>query len=317
MFHQPVLQKEVIRLLNIGPNNHVIDATIGGGGHALAILEKTLPGGMLIGCDLDAAAITEAASKLKKYKSRIRLFNTSYTEISKIYHEQFNDYPISAFLLDLGLSSFELKDRTRGFSFLEPDAPLDMRFSGQGAKASEILNTFSKNELTKILSEYGQEIYTRQIVTEILHHRQKQKFSLVGDLTAVVLRVYKNKLHSHNKKPWTGGTHPATKTFQALRVAVNREIENLVEVLPAAIEILKPGGRLGVISFHSIEDKKVKEFISRESRDCLCPPALPVCRCQHRAVIKKITTKAVKPSRAELLENPRSRSAQLRVVEKL
>lgn len=317
MFHTPVLIQETIEWLNLNPNDNVIDATLGGGGHAEAMLKATSPNGQVIGFDLDPAAVRETEKRLKGFGQRIHLFQKSYTNIKKIYDEQFPDIPIDAILLDLGLSSFQLKDRTRGFSFLDSSAPLDMRFSGEGKTAADVLNTFSKKDLTHILSEYGQEPYTRQIVTDIYRQRQKQKFSTVGDLTAAVLRVYKNKLHSNNKEPWVGGTHPATRTFQALRMAVNDELANIQTVLRQAVDVMVSGGRLAVISFHSLEDKVVKEFISRESRDCVCPPELPVCRCQHKKKIKRITKKAIKASADELKKNSRARSAHLRVVQKI
>ncbi len=317
MFHTPVLLKETIEWLNLKPNDNVIDATLGGGGHAEAILKEISPNGQLIGFDLDPAAVQETEKRLKRLGKRIHLFQKSYTNVKKIYDEQFPDIPINAILLDLGLSSFQLKDRTRGFSFLDSNAPLDMRFSGEGKTAADILNTFSKKDLTHILSEYGQEPYTRQIVTDIYRQRQKQKFSTVGDLAAAVLRVYKSKLHSNNKKPWVGGTHPATRTFQALRMAVNDELSNIQVVLQQAVDVMVSGGRLVVISFHSLEDKVVKEFIAQESRNCICPPELPVCRCQHKKRIKRMTKKAITASEDELKINSRARSAHLRVVEKI
>ncbi|MDD5342099.1 MAG: 16S rRNA (cytosine(1402)-N(4))-methyltransferase RsmH [Patescibacteria group bacterium] len=316
-FHTPVLLKETISWLDLKPNFNVIDGTIGGGGHAEAILEKTAPQGQLIGCDLDPKAIAAAKKRLARFGRRVHLFQTNFVNLPRIHHEQFRNLPISAFLLDLGVSSFELGDETRGFSFLKPEAPLDMRMSGEGLTAADILNTYPENELTKILSEYGQENHTRQIAKEILLFRQKQKFSKVGDLTAAILRVYINKLHSHKPKPWVGGTHPATKTFQALRLAVNRELSNLPKGLEGALSILKTGGRLAVISFHSLEDKIVKDFFQRESRKCICPPEIPVCQCHHRASLKRLTKKGVTAGAVERRENPRSRSAHLRVAEKI
>lgn len=317
MFHIPVLLKETIHWLDLRPNDNVIDATVGGGGHAEAILERTAPKGQLIGFDLDPAAIRESGQRLKKYGKRVHLFQKNYTNIKKTCDEQFPNHAINAVLLDLGLSSFQLKDRTRGFSFLKPESPLDMRFSGMGKTAADILNTYSKKDLINILSEYGQEPYIRQIVTEIYHHRQKQKFSTVDDLAAAVLRVYKYKLHSHKKEPWVGGTHPATRTFQALRIAVNDELNNLQKTFDQILDTVEFGGRIAIISFHSLEDKLVKKFISQASRDCICPPEVPICRCQHVKKLKRLTKKAVTASKDELAENPRARSAHLRVAQKI
>ncbi|MBU0706869.1 16S rRNA (cytosine(1402)-N(4))-methyltransferase RsmH [Patescibacteria group bacterium] len=317
MYHTPVLLKEVISLIKLHPGDNVIDATLGGGGHAQAMLEQISPDGKLIGFDLDPAAIKHCKKHLVQFKSRIHLFQKNYIEIKKVYNEQFSDHTIRAILLDLGLSSYELKDESRGFSFLNESAPLDMRMSGKGKTAAELLNTLSKKDLIQILSEYGQEPYTSQIAEEVNRLRQKQKFYKVGDLAAAVLRVYKNKLHSNKSKPWIGGTHPATRTFQALRIAVNDELKNLSTVLKRALNVLAPGGRMAVISFHSLEDRVVKRYFMEESRNCICPPEVPVCRCGHKAKVKRITKKAIVADQDEIKVNNRSRSARLRVIEKI
>lgn len=335
MFHNPVLLAETVVALSLRPGANVIDATVGGGGHAEAILRATAPDGKLIGLDLDPAAIVEARKRLKPFQKRAYLFQNNFTECQRLRDEQFPNLPIHAILLDLGVSSFELADHTRGFSFLTPDAPLDMRyghpinhstsarggsgtrFSAEGQTAADLLNTASREELYQILSEYGQEITTIKLVDALLQQRQKQKFSVVGDLLAAVLRVYIKKLHSHTHQPWLGQRHPATKVFQALRIAVNDELNNLKRVLPRALGLLETAGRLAVISFHSLEDQIVKYFLRRESRDCLCPPETPVCCCGHKAQLRLITKKAIRPSHDELKANPRSRSAHLRVAEKI
>ncbi|MFA5106946.1 MAG: 16S rRNA (cytosine(1402)-N(4))-methyltransferase RsmH [Patescibacteria group bacterium] len=328
MFHKSVLTREAVEQLNLRPDDNVIDGTVGGGGHAEAILDLTAPKGQLIGCDLDPAAVAETKQRLERYGDRVHLFQENFRNIHSIYVEQFPHLPIRGFLLDLGLSSFELSDRTRGFSFLTPDAPLDMRFgqpndrsgrrrSRKERTAADILNTATRDELYNILSEYGQETNSNHLADEIVRQRQKQKFETVGDLAAAVLRVYTYKLHSHTKQPRVGKRHPATKVFQALRIAVNDELASLAAVMPSALTILQPGSRLAIITFHSLEDRLVKEYFRRESRDCICPPETPICVCGHRAQIRLVTKKPITPTPAEIRENPRSRSAQLRVVEKI
>ncbi|MDP3964119.1 MAG: 16S rRNA (cytosine(1402)-N(4))-methyltransferase RsmH [bacterium] len=314
--HIPVLLEETIDALNVQPGDNAIDGTIGGGGHSAEILKHSSPSGQLIGLDSDTTAIRHATERLQPFAGRVHIIQANYSKLKQIRDEQFPNLPIRSVLLDLGLSSLELEDRDRGFSFLNDTAPLDMRFSKEGRTAADILNTAPKNFLKNILSEYGQENYTRQIADEILRVRQKQKFSTVGDLVAAVLRVYRETLHSKSDIPWIGGRHPATKTFQALRMAVNDELSHLENGLEQAIDVLESGGRLAIISFHSGEDRIVKEFFRKESRDCLCPPEVPVCRCGHHARLKIITRKVVQPGRNEIKHNPRARSAKLRVAEK-
>ena len=201
--------------------------------------------------------------------------------------------------------------------FGQPNGQSGRRGGRKERTAADILNTASRDELYNILSEYGQETNSNHLADEIVRQRQKQKFKTVGDLAAAVLRVYTYKLHSHTKQPRVGKRHPATKVFQALRIAVNDELASLAAVMPSALTILQSGGRLAIITFHSLEDRLVKEYFRRESRNCICPPETPICVCGHRAQIRLVTKKPIKPSPSEIDENPRSRSAQLRVVEKI
>lgn len=314
--HVPVLLNEVIEYLRPQTNDNFIDCTIGGGGHAQALLEKTGPQGKLLAIDLDEKAIILARSNLQEYKGRIIFVQDNFSKIKQIYSEQFSLHKINGILLDLGVSSFELEDQDRGFSF-QIDGPLDMRFDKrQSLTAAEIVNTWPFDKLKKVFQEYGQERLAPEITKAICNLRQRQKITKTKQLVEAILLAFRNKLKSRKEVPWIGGIHPATRTYQALRIAVNDELNNLEKALPQCLEILEKGGRLAVISFHSLEDKIVKSFFKQESKDCLCPPEAPVCRCGHKAVLKILTKKPVTPSEKERDINPRSRSAKLRVAER-
>ena len=315
--HIPVLLKEVVEYLQPAAGQHFIDGTLGGGGHAKSILEATSPNGNLLAIDLDATALTLAKKNLEAFAGRVTFVQDSFAKLKQIYNEQFSLHKVNGILLDLGLSSIELADTDRGFSF-QIEAPLDMRFDRrQSLTAAEIVNTWPSNTLTKIFQEYGQERLASEVTKQIITQRQKQKIKNTTELVAAILLVYRKKLGSKKEVPWIGGAHPATKVFQALRIAVNDELEQLRQALPQAIEIMQPGGRLAVISFHSLEDRIVKQYLKKESQDCICPPELPVCQCGHKAVIKIITKKPIVPSSQEIEINPRSRSAKLRIAQKL
>ncbi len=307
--HIPVLLEEVLKYLDPQPNQNFIDLTLGGGGHAKAILEETDPNGKLLGVDWDQLALSKARENLKRFsKKRYQIVSDNFVNLKKVVNASPFIHPISGILLDLGLSSYAIEDKSRGFSFLG-DGPLDMRFGGEGKTAADLLNQLSEKNLRDILWEYGDEKYASEITKQILASRQKQKFENCQHLTSVVLQVYRNK-----PKP---KIHPATKTFQALRIAVNQELANLKKVLPQAIDLLSEGGKLAVISFHSKEDKIVKNFFRDEARDCLCPPSFPACRCGHQKQIKILTKKPITPKEKEIKNNRKSRSAKLRVAEKI
>jgi len=314
--HIPVLLKEAIDILNLKPNENVIDCTVGGGGHAEGLLERISPNGKLIGLDLNRDSIEYTKKRLVKFQKRIYLINDNFKNLTKIKSEQFPDLPINALLFDLGLSSLLLNNSKAGFSF-DIEAPLDMRFSGEGETAADILNNYPFEKLNWILKEYGQEKFHSAIASQIIYWRQKQKFINTRELVLAVLQVYKDKLKSKKEVPYTGHLHPATKTFQALRMAVNDELNNLKKSLPQAIEVLEKGGRVAVISFHSLEDRIVKQFFRTESKDCLCGPEVPECQCHHKAILKIITKKPIKPVQEEITKNLSSRSAKLRVAEKI
>lgn len=302
--HRPVLYHEIIHALRPQRDGFYVDGTIGAAGHAIGILQSSEPNGRLLGFDVDPQALSIARRRLEKYESRIVLILASYTTL----REQLDKVgwkSVDGILLDLGVSSMQLDTANRGFSF-RTDAPLDMRFDpGSPVSAADLVNNLPEKELADLLYQYGEERRSRQVAKTIVQSRPL--YSTV-QLAEVVARVT-----SGGRK----GLHPATRTFQALRIAVNNELKAIEEVLPQAVNALAQGGRLAVISFHSLEDRIIKGFYRRESRDCICPPSQPVCTCGHRAELREITRRPIQPQESEMAENPRSRSARLRVAEKL
>lgn len=316
--HASVLVDELIDLLKPRNNQHYLDLTLGGGGHSQAILEKTGPKGKVVAFELDQRAISAAREKLKKYSDRLVIINSSYVNLqSELEKQQINN--ISGIVADLGLSSDQLDKAERGFSFKDHGS-LDMRFDpdGQTLTASDIVLDWTEDQILKIFQEYGEVKQAKRLAKGLVSWRknldkQKQKPIKTSMLVAAILRILNIK--EENLKRFR--IHPATQVFQALRIAVNDELNNLKKVLPQAYNILSPGGRLAVISFHSLEDRIVKQYFKRMSQGCICPPEIPVCRCDHQAKIKLITKKAVRPTEDEIKKNPRSRSAILRVIEKI
>ena len=301
--HVAVLYDEIIAWLQPRSGGRYVDCTLGGAGHARGILETSSPGGRLLGLDADQAAVTRAQEALQGYGERAVLAQSSFVHLKRLAH-QHGFAPASGILFDLGLSSFQLADPGRGFSFQE-DGPLDMRFdAGDGVTAYELVNELPEDELADLFWKYGEERWSRRIARAIVARRPVRS---TAELAQLVARAVGRRER----------IHPATRVFQALRIAVNRELEALELALPQALEVLEPGGRLLVISFHSGEDRVVKHFLAREARDCVCPPEVPVCVCDHRATVAILTRKPVTPSAAEIERNPRSRSARLRVAEKL
>lgn len=302
--HRPVLYHEIIHALCPQRDRSYVDATVGAGGHALGILQASEPNGRLLGFDVDPKALSIARERLFNYRSRVVLILASYTTLL----EQLNKLgwnSVDGILLDLGVSSMQLDTAERGFSF-RMDGPLDMRFDPNNpVSAAELVNHLPEKELADILYRYGEEKRSRQVAKAIVQSRPLYR---TGQLAEIVAQVT-----SGRRK----GFHPATRTFQALRIAVNNELRSIEEVLPQAINALVPGGRLAVISFHSLEDRIVKNYFRRESRDCICLPNQPICTCGHLAVMREITRRPIKPQKSEMAENPRSRSARLRVAEKL
>jgi 16S rRNA (cytosine1402-N4)-methyltransferase len=302
--HRPVLYHEIIHALRPRQGGTYVDATLGAGGHAWGILEASSPNGRLLGLDVDPLALALAAEKLAPFGERAILLRASYTTL-RSQLQSIGWEAVDGILLDLGVSSMQLDTRERGFSFLY-DAPLDMRFDSDGdITAASLVNELPEAELATLIWEYGEERRARQVAHAIV---QARPLRTTVELAAVISKV------TGSGRP---GMHPATRTFQALRIAVNRELESVEKVLPQCVEVLAPGGRLAVISFHSLEDRLVKQYFRRESQDCICPPRQPVCTCGHKASLTLVNRRAVMPEEAEVAENPRARSSRLRVIEKL
>jgi len=310
--HLPVLVDEVLTSLAVGPGSSVADCTVGGGGHAERLLEATSPDGRLLGLDADRAAISEATRVLDRFGDRVVLRHANFEAI----YDAANDtgfIPLQGVLFDLGLSSYQLSDASRGFSFAA-DAPPDMRFDEtSGVSALELIDRSSERELAGILATFGEERRAGRIAKAILAARSEGRLVTASDLAAVVAAAAPSRPGGAD----AGRIHPATRTFQALRVAVNREVEVLSAGLAGALAALGPTGRMAVISYHSLEDRIVKRFIARESRDCIEDPKPPVCMCGHRAQLRPITKGVITPGTDEVRRNRRARSAKLRVAEKL
>ncbi|MGB8253561.1 MAG: 16S rRNA (cytosine(1402)-N(4))-methyltransferase RsmH [Anaerolineaceae bacterium] len=302
--HLPVLYQEILTALQPHSPGRYVDCTLGAGGHAQGILKDSAPDGELLGFDLDPEAIEIAGRRLAVFRHRVTIVRANYTSLKSELH-RLGWKQVQGVVFDLGVSSMQFDRPERGFSFRE-DAPLDMRFDiANGRSAAYLVNTLGEKELADILWRHGEERLSRRIARAILRNRP---ITTTRELAELVRREHGGKVSR---------IHPATRTFQALRIAVNRELDALEDVLPQAIEVLAPHGRLAVIAFHSLEDRIVKQFFQRESRDCICPPEQPACTCKHRASIRVITKHPITPSESELKINERARSAKLRVAEKL
>jgi 16S rRNA (cytosine1402-N4)-methyltransferase len=309
--HLPVLVDEVLASLDVGPGSSIADGTVGGGGHAERLLEAASPDGRLLGLDADQAAIREASRTLARFGERVVLRQANFEELYDVAdYEGF--VPLDAVLLDLGLSSYQLADAARGFGFAST-APPDMRFdAAHGPTALELIDRTSQRELAGILATFGEERRAGRIAKAILAARAEGRLMTAADLAAVVAEASPSRGRAD-----AGRIHPATRTFQALRIAVNRELEVLTSGLSGALAGLRPGGRLAVISYHSGEDRIVKRFLARESRDCVEQPLPPVCTCGHRAQLRPLHKGVITPSAAEVRRNRRARSAKLRAAIKL
>jgi 16S rRNA (cytosine1402-N4)-methyltransferase len=304
--HVPVLFQQVLDGLQIKPGGLYIDATVGGGGHAAGILAASSPDGRLLGLDRDSAAIEATRNRLTPYAGRVVLVHSSFGRLAQVTQDK-GWAPVDGVLFDLGLSSLQLADSERGFAFMT-DGPLDMRFDPTmgGPTAADLVNDLSLEELAALLYRYGEESQARRIAEAITAARPLHTTRELATLVEQAVSM------GHRTR-----IHPATRTFQAIRIAVNDELAVLEAALPQAVETLAPGGRLVVISFHSLEDRLVKRFMRRESRDCICPPGLPACVCGHRATLRLVTRKPIRPTADETAVNPRSRSARLRVAERV
>jgi 16S rRNA (cytosine1402-N4)-methyltransferase len=296
--------EEVLLALQIRSGELYVDCTTGEGGHSLAILQAASPPPRLIGFDLDSNALGAATERLKDFRQFVELVHGNYADILATASER-GETNASGVMMDLGLSSLQLNEGRRGFSF-RYDAPLDMRFDeSQTITAADVVNEYSEQELANAIYKYGDERGSRRIAKAILDARP---LLTTTQLAEVVARSV--------GRP-RGRIHPATRTFQAIRMVVNSELENVEAGLEQAIELLQQGGRLVVISYHSLEDRLVKNTLRRESRDCICPPETPQCVCGHIASVRLVSRRVIKPEEAEIKANPRSRSARLRVAERI
>lgn len=307
--HIPVLLNETLEYLDPKPGGIYIDGTLGGAGHSLEILKRIIPGGVLIGIDQDDNAIEAAKKKLEAYKDSTVIVRDNFKNIKTIALQKgFKE--IDGILLDIGVSSHQLDEEERGFSYMH-DGPLDMRMNTNlNFDASDIVNNSSEQELTRILREYGEEKWAVRIAKFIAEERKKNRI----DTTFKLVDIIKKAIPAAARRE---GGHPAKRTFQALRIAVNDELQVLEEAVLNGAELLKPGGRLVVITFHSLEDRIVKKVFNNMERPCTCPPQLPVCVCGKEPLLKVITKKPVTAGEEELKTNTRSKSAKLRAAERV
>ena len=307
--HQSVLPEEAISYLNIKPEGIYIDATLGGAGHALRICQKLDSNGTLVGIDQDHQAMAIASERLQGVRPQLRLVKSNFSQLLEILRD-LEITTIDGIIFDLGVSSPQLDQDERGFSY-QHDAPLDMRMDqSQPFSAAHLVNTASVAELSRIIWEYGEERWSKRIAQWIDKYRRNQEITTTGELVEIIKAAIPAAVRR-------GGPHPARRTFQALRIAVNRELEVLKTALEAALTILKPGGRVVVISFHSLEDRVVKTTFAHWAQGCRCPKEVLICRCNNQPQIRVLTRKPVLPTKEETEQNRRSRSAKLRAAEKL
>ncbi|MGW8207388.1 MAG: 16S rRNA (cytosine(1402)-N(4))-methyltransferase RsmH [Syntrophobacteria bacterium] len=306
--HKPVLLDEVIRYLCCTPGKFFVDGTVGGGGHARAILEKTAPDGRLIGIDWDEKALVKARSNLQSYEERLVLVQENFALIGPVL-ARLHIQAVDGILLDLGLSSFQVDEAARGFSF-NLAGPLDMRMDTREKNtAAHLVNTLSEDKLAAIIRNFGEERWHRRIARHIVRARDEEAIETTDRLARVVYSSIPAGKRARQR-------HPATRTFQALRLAVNRELDHLQTFLQGALDWLKPGGRLAIVSFHSLEDRLVKQAFANWARSCRCPARSPICQCEGRPLVRLVNKKPVVPGKSEIQANPRARSGRLRVVEK-
>jgi 16S rRNA (cytosine1402-N4)-methyltransferase len=300
--HLPVLLSQVVTALKPSAGGWIVDATVGLGGHARALLEAQ-PGARLLGLDVDSEALALARDRLAAFGRRVVLVNASYASLAEIASAQ-DIANVDGVLFDLGVSSLQLDTPSRGFSFRH-DGPLDMRFGRDGATVADLLTDIEEEELVRALREFGEEPRARRVARAIVRARQKQPIRTTGELNRVVHAALGQR---------RGRIDPSTRTFQALRIAINRELESIPSAIDQAARLLRPGGRLAVIAFHSLEDRLVKRALRRLSGRCVCPPGSFACQCRPDRLLEVLTPKPVTPGPEELADNPRARSAKLRVA---
>ncbi|MEW5761634.1 MAG: 16S rRNA (cytosine(1402)-N(4))-methyltransferase RsmH [Bacillota bacterium] len=308
-YHEPVMPAEVLEALAVKPGGVYVDCTVGGGGHARGILERSAPDGVLLGLDRDPEAIAAAGARLKPFGGRVILVQADFRDVARVA-AGLGIAAADGVLYDLGVSSHQFDAPARGFTYRE-DAPLDMRMDPTGGvTAADLVNTLPQDELARIIRQYGEERWAGRIAAFIVDERKRRPVRTTGQLVEIIKRAVPAGARRQ-------GPHPARRTFQALRIAVNTELDALAASLRQAVDLLRPGGRLCVIAYHSLEDRIVKETLREMAATCVCPPGLPVCRCGRRPQLRVLSGRAQRPSPAEVAANPRSRSARLRAAEKL
>lgn len=305
------MREEVLELLACHPGGLYVDGTVGGGGYAEAILRETEPDGILLALDCDAEAIERVKDRLRSYHQRVLLEKSSFADLPAVLAKLgFGVESVDGVVLDLGVSSFQLEDAERGFSFLH-DGPLDMRMDlNLSRTASDLVNTLSESELADLIFLLGEERWSRRIARAIVARRRARYIDRTAELAQLIAEVVPKTKDSRR-------IHPATRTFQALRIAVNQELKAIELFLSRVLSVLKPGGRLCVVAFHSLEDRLVKEKFRSWARRCRCPSDIPVCECEGQPLVRLLTRKPVRPAEAEIAVNPRARSARLRAIEKV
>lgn len=307
--HIPVLYREIMEIMDAQPGEVFVDCTLGGGGHSKGFLERLGSSGRLIGIDQDTEALAAAQSHLASYGNRVTYIHSNYRYLEEILTQN-APLGVDGILFDLGVSSHQLDEKERGFSYMQ-DAPLDMRMDmSQSFTAYDVVNGYSEEALHRIIKEYGEENWAKRIAQFIVEFRGRKPIETTGELVDVIKRAVP-------KGARVQGSHPAKRTFQAIRIEVNQELKVLEETMDVALQYLKKGGRLGIISFHSLEDRIVKERFKYWAKDCICPPQLPFCQCDKRAEVRILTRKPVEAKADEQAENSRSKSAKFRAVEKI
>ena len=307
--HISVLLEETIEGLNIKPDGIYVDGTLGGGGHSFHICEKLDENGRLIGIDQDEDAISAATKRLEPFKERVTIVRSNYEKMKSVL-EELQIEKVDGILLDLGVSSFQLDDQTRGFTYMEENAMLDMRMDQrQSMTAKDIVNDYSESDLFRMIRDYGEDRFAKNIAKHIVQRRQERPIETTGELVEIIRQSIPMKIQV------TGG-HPAKRTFQAIRIELNRELSVLEDTLDEMIELLNPGGRICVITFHSLEDRIVKTIFKRNEDPCTCPREFPVCICGKKSKGKVISRKPILPSEEEMNQNTRAKSAKLRIFER-
>jgi len=307
--HKSVLLEETVDSLNIKPDGIYVDGTLGGGGHAFEVCSRLGEKGRLIGIDQDADAIRAASERLSVFGDRVTVVRNNYVNIAEVL-ASLEIEKVDGIYLDLGVSSYQLDTAERGFTYREEDAPLDMRMDQRGSEtAADIVNTYSESELYRIIRDYGEDRFAKNIAKHIVKRRQEKPFETAGELAETIRAAIPARVRA------TGG-HPAKRTFQAIRIELNHELDVLENSIDRMIDFLNPGGRLSIITFHSLEDRIVKNRFRINENPCTCPPEFPVCMCGKKSKGRVITRKPIVPTEKELEENKRSKSSKLRVFER-